>query len=180
MHLKAQFKNFFERLNTFTLGICNGCQMLSGLKSIIPGAGLWPEFKENRSTQFEARVVMIEIEESNSLFLKDMQGAVLTVPVAHGQGRVESNEKCCIRFVDGNRVVADENSYPANPNGSIGGATGYFSDDGRCLIMMPHPERYIRSVTHTWKHKSRLEKEDECGGCLKIFQNARSWTEQWM
>jgi phosphoribosylformylglycinamidine synthase len=145
--LKAMFKKFFERPDTFSLGVCNGCQMLSQLKDIIPGAPNWPKFVRNLSEQFEARYACIEIEPSPSIFFKGMEGSRLPIPVAHGEGRVWTDGKtpsiCAAHYVDSYGNAASR--YPYNPNGSIGGQTAFTSADGRSTIMMPHPERAFRA-----------------------------------
>lgn len=168
--LCVQFKNFFEREETFTLGVCNGCQMLSQLKEIIPGADHWPEFKRNTSEQFEARLVNVEINDSNSILLDGMEGNMLLVPVAHGEGRVESSKDAVMSYVDGTGNTAD--TYPMNPNGSTHGATGFTSEDGRVTIMMPHPERVFRNVQYSWKPE--LETGED-GPWMKMFYNAYNW-----
>ena len=145
--LKAMFKTFFERKDTFSLGICNGCQMLSQLKDIIPGAEGWPKFIRNVSEQFEARYATIEIEDSPSIFFKGMAGSRLPIAVAHGEGRVWTDgftpSVCAAHFVDGYGRATER--YPYNPNGSIGGQTSFTTTDGRATIMMPHPERGFRA-----------------------------------
>lgn len=178
--LREQFSTFFERPDTFTLGVCNGCQMLSTLKKIIPGAEIWPGWVGNFSEQFESRLCLVEVEESPSLFFKDMTGSRLIVPVAHAQGRVrfssedieeEAYKKRLInlRYVDGlgRKTIV----YPANPNGSKGGVTGLTSLDGRVTVMMPHPERAFRRVQYPWAPSSWGENAP----WLKFFANAREW-----
>ena len=179
--LADMFQRFFERPNSFSLGVCNGCQMLSQLKDIIPGAEQWPEFHRNSSEQFEARYANVEVLNSPSLFFKDMQGSILPVPVAHGEGRADfanasEYEQCLgqelisLRYIDSKGEVAEK--YPANPNGSTGGATGFTSTDGRATIMMPHPERCFRSVQMSYRAKDSFN--GEAGPWLKMFQNART------
>ena len=145
--LKAMFRKFFHRKDTFSLGVCNGCQMLSQLKDIIPGAELWPKFVKNISEQFEARYSTVEIEPSPSIFFKGMEGSRLPIAVAHGEGRVWTDgyapSICAAHFVDGRGEATMR--YPYNPNGSIGGQTAFTSADGRATIMMPHPERGFRA-----------------------------------
>lgn len=177
--LKEQFKSFFERHDTFTIGVCNGCQMLSGLKSIIPGSDSFPKFKQNQSEVFESRLCMVEIMKSKSIFLNSMEGSVLIIPVAHGEGRVDiESDGCCMRYVDGTKGGSTIVCYPLNPNGSVKGQTGFSSKDGRCLILMPHPERYISCTTHTWKTNHAMKLES--GAWMKLFENAREWVEQWL
>ena len=178
--LKAMFQTFFEREDSFTLGVCNGCQMISQLKEIIPGAEGWPEFKRNRSEQFEARYSNVEIMESPSIFFKGMEGSLLPIPVAHGEGRADFSatgdfEQCfttnqiTARYIDFKGEPTE--AYPANPNGSPAGATGFTTSDGRATIMMPHPERCFRAVQMSYKPDGVFD--GEAGPWLKMFQNAR-------
>jgi phosphoribosylformylglycinamidine synthase len=177
---------FFARPDTFTLGVCNGCQMLSVLKPLIPGAGHWPKFVRNRSEQFEARLSLVEVMPSPSVFFAGMEGSRLLVPVAHGEGRAEFAEgqlpAACpgvaLRFVDGEGAVAEQ--YPANPNGSPLGITGLCSEDGRATIVMPHPERAFRSVQHSWApgRFGAAEHWGEDGPWMRMFYNARAWVER--
>ncbi|MDG1668534.1 MAG: phosphoribosylformylglycinamidine synthase [Opitutae bacterium] len=180
--LKNMFQAFFERENTFTLGICNGCQMISQLKDIIPGAAHWPQFVRNKSEQFEARYANVEIMESPSIFFKGMAGSLLPIPVAHGEGRADFSatgdfEKCLTenqisaRYIDHNGEPTE--SYPANPNGSPAGATGFTTTDGRATIMMPHPERLFRAVQMSYRPNDQFT--GEAGPWLKMFQNARNY-----
>ena len=168
--LKAMFKTFFERSDTFSLGVCNGCQMLSQLKDIIPGAEGWPKFVKNISEQFEARLAMIELEDSPSIFFKGMAGSRLPIPVAHGEGRVWTDgfapSICAAHFVDGygNATVR----YPFNPNGSIGGQTAFTTADGRATIMMPHPERAFRACQLSYNDGTFKVN----GPWMRMFENA--------
>ena len=168
--LKAMFKTFFERPDTFSLGVCNGCQMLSQLKDIIPGAEKWPRFVKNVSEQFEARLATIEIEDSPSIFFKGMAGSRLPIAVAHGEGRVWTDgfapAPCAAHFVDnyGNATTR----YPYNPNGSIGGQTAFTTTDGRATIMMPHPERGFRACQLSY-NDGTFKKN---GPWMRMFQNA--------
>jgi len=171
---RAAFAAFFGRPDTFSLGVCNGCQMLSQLKELIPGAQAWPRFVKNRSEQFEARVSTVEILESPSVLLAGMAGSRLPVAVAHGEGRVmfDDDSECANalvagRFVDNRGSVA--RTYPANPNGSPGGITALASADGRATILMPHPERVFRSVTNSWVPREWGAE----GPWLRLFRNAR-------
>ncbi len=145
--LKAMFRKFFHRKDTFSLGVCNGCQMLSQLKDIIPGAEMWPKFVKNLSEQFEARYATIEIEKSPSIFFKGMEGSRLPIAVAHGEGRVWTDgfapSICAAHYVNGRGEATTR--YPYNPNGSIGGQTAFTTTDGRATILMPHPERGFRA-----------------------------------
>ena len=174
------FSAFFERSDSFSLGVCNGCQMLSNLHSLIPGADHWPRFVRNRSEQFEARLSLVSVEDSPSVLLRDMSGSRLPIAVAHGEGRAEfknaSDEKNLAnaglilgRYLDhaGNPTL----HYPENPNGSPGGMTGMTSRDGRATIMMPHPERVWRTVQHSW---SPPEWGDEAPW-IRLFRNARNF-----
>ncbi len=172
------FEAFFHRPDTFSLGVCNGCQMMSNLKSLIPGTGHWPRFVRNLSEQFEARVALVKIEATPSLFFADMAGSHLPVAVAHGEGRAEfasdqarlSCDKSGLvaaRFIDNNLQVTQR--YPANPNGSPSGITALTTEDGRATILMPHPERVFRAVTNSWQPSQWRED----GGWLRLFRNAR-------
>ncbi|MCP3986457.1 MAG: phosphoribosylformylglycinamidine synthase [bacterium] len=170
---REAFRAFFEREDSFGLGVCNGCQMLSMLAELIPGADAWPRFLRNRSEQFEARLALVEVTASPSILLADMQGARLPIAVAHGEGRaaVEGEpEGVALRFVDGHGHPTER--YPANPNGSPGGTTGLTSRDGRFTIMMPHPERVFRTVQHSW---APPEWTAEDGPWMQLFHNARRW-----
>ena len=168
--LKGMFKAFFERPDTFSLGVCNGCQMLSQLKDIIPGAEGWPKFVRNISEQFEARYSTIEIESSPSIFFKGMEGSRLPIAVAHGEGRVWTDgwtpSVCAAHFVDsyGNATTR----YPYNPNGSIGGQTAFTTADGRATIMMPHPERGFRACQLSYNPGTFKVN----GPWMRMFQNA--------
>jgi len=169
--LKEMFKKFFERPDTFSLGVCNGCQMLSQLKDIIPGAEGWPKFVRNISEQFEARYSCIEIEPSPSIFFTGMEGSRLPIAVAHGEGRVWTDgwtpTICAAHFVDGRGNPTTR--YPWNPNGSLGGQTAFTSADGRATIMMPHPERGFRSCQLSYNPGVFT---GEAGPWLRMFQNA--------
>jgi phosphoribosylformylglycinamidine synthase len=171
------FAAFFARPDTFTLGVCNGCQMLSNLKELIPGADAWPRFVRNRSEQFEARLALVRVEESPSLLLRGMAGARLPIAVAHGEGRAELDDPAALeatglvaaRFVDHHGRVAER--YPDNPNGSPRGITALTTPDGRVTIMMPHPERVFRAVQYSWRPPDWRED----GPWLRMFRNARVW-----
>jgi phosphoribosylformylglycinamidine synthase len=178
--LKAMFAAFFARPETFTLGVCNGCQMLSQLKDIIPGAEHWPEFTRNISEQFEARFVTVEVMPSPSIFMKGMEGSKIGIPVAHGEGLADfantgskdaTEGLVSLRYVD-NLGKATER-YPFNPNGSPDGMTGLTTTDGRVTIMMPHPERVFRSMQLSYCPDG-ICKGDE-GPWLRMFQNAREF-----
>ena len=175
---RDSFAAFFQRADTFTLGVCNGCQMISNLRELIPGAELWPRFVRNTSEQFEARFSLVRIEDSPSVLLAGMAGSHLPIAVAHGEGRaefasaraltdLEHSSTVAMRFLDNHLAVTE--LYPANPNGSPHGITGISSSDGRATIMMPHPERVFRAVTNSWRPADW--KED--GGWMRLFRNAR-------
>jgi phosphoribosylformylglycinamidine synthase len=173
---REAFEAFFEREDTFALGVCNGCQMFSQLKELIPGADHWPRFLRNRSEQFEARLALVEVVESPSILLDGMAGSRLPVAVAHGEGRVAVEEGdaaslpgVALRYVDHRGRPAER--YPENPNGSPAGITGLTTRDGRVTIMMPHPERVFRTVQHSW-HPPEW---GETGPWMRIFRNARRW-----
>ena len=180
--LRDQFEGFFQREDTFSLGVCNGCQMLSNLKSLIPGADLWPRFVRNLSEQFEARFSLVRIEQSNSIMLSGMQGSVMPIAVSHGEGRVEfsspnelaklnRSNQVTLRFLENNLQVAS--LYPANPNGSPEGISGVTSADGRVTLMMPHPERVFRTVLNSWHPQDWGENS----GWMRIFRNARQFVD---
>jgi phosphoribosylformylglycinamidine synthase len=181
--LRSEFEAFFHDETRFALGVCNGCQMLSHLADLIPGAEDWPRFVRNRSEQFEARLSMVRIEESPSILLRGMGGARLPISVAHGEGRAlfvdeiargraEANGLFAARFVDGHGETATR--YPANPNGSPDGLTALTNPDGRITIMMPHPERVFRTVQYSW-HPPEW---GEDGPWIRLFRNARAWLAQ--
>ncbi|MFT4705932.1 MAG: phosphoribosylformylglycinamidine synthase [Bradymonadia bacterium] len=174
--VRKQMTTFFERADTFTLGVCNGCQMLSSMAELIPGAESWPRFVGNTSEQFEARLSQVEIAESPSILLRGMAGSRLPIAVAHGEGRVEERPGVAVdpaliamRYVDGAGAHADR--YPANPNGSNGGVTAITSADGRATIMMPHPERVFLTRQLSW-HPSEWGEDSPW---MRLFQNARGW-----
>ncbi len=176
--LTEMFKGFFERPETFTLGVCNGCQMLSHLKDIIPGAGQWPQFKRNISDQFEGRYTTVEVLDSPSILFKGMQGSRVPVALGHGEGCVDfsdvasaANAIATLRYVDGRGAATER--YPWNPNGSKGGLTGFTTTDGRVTIMMPHPERGFRAVQLSYKPEDVFI--DEAGPWMRMFHNARAF-----
>jgi phosphoribosylformylglycinamidine synthase len=175
---RDELSSFFARDNTFTLGVCNGCQMLSALKELIPGAAIWPRFVRNRSDQFEARLVQVAIEKSPSVLLAGMEGSRAPIVTAHGEGRaellspesraaLEASGLVAARFVDGTGQVTER--YPQNPNGSPGGITALTTPDGRATIVMPHPERVFRSVQLSWHPRTW----NEDSPWMRIFRNAR-------
>ena len=172
---RDEFAAFFARSDTFGLGVCNGCQMMSGLKDIIPGAEHWPQFKRNLSEQFEARVARVKVQASPSIFFTGMAGSMLPVVVAHGEGRAEfgrqnpADAAIALSYVD--NYDKETTAFPANPNGSPMGITGLTSNDGRFTIMMPHPERCFRTVQNSWHPADWLED----AAWLRMFRNARVW-----
>ncbi len=175
---RDEFSAFFQRDDTFALGVCNGCQMMSKLHEIIPGAAHWPHFARNLSEQFEARLVMVEVQHSPSILFDGMAGSRLPVVTAHGEGyanfgtaaRLKTAQAyTSLRYVDNYGQITE--TYPLNPNGSPQGVTGLTTPDGRFSIMMPHPERLFRAVQNSW-HPAGWQKN---GAWLRIFQNARKW-----
>ena len=177
--LRDQFEKFFNRDNTFSVGICNGCQMLAQLAPLIPGADNWPRFRRNTSEVFEARVVNVKVEKTPSILLEGMEGSILPIAVAHGEGRAETSAENFASLNAGNQVILRyvdslgnaTQQYPLNPNGSPEAISGVTSKDGRATIMMPHPERNFRAVQHSWKP----EEWTEDGAWLRMFRNARKF-----
>jgi len=177
--LRMQFVRFFARPNTFSLGVCNGCQMMAQLKDLIPGAENFPRFIANESARFEARTVNVKVERTKSILFKGMQDSILPIAVAHGEGLATLNAteidgmakhgQLAMRYVDSQGHPTE--TYPLNPNGSVGGVTGLCSTDGRVTIMMPHPERNLKAYNHSWKP----EAWDEDGAWMRMFRNARAW-----
>lgn len=177
---REEFSAFFNREDSFALGVCNGCQMMSNLHSIIPGAENWPHFVRNQSAQFEARFAMVEVLESASIFFSGMAGSRMPIAVAHGEGFTEFSENISVtdlvngklatlRFVDNSGKPTE--IYPYNPNGSPQGVTGFTTANGRFSIMMPHPERVFRAVQHSW----RPDDWSEDAPWMRMFRNARKW-----
>ncbi|NPA71635.1 MAG: phosphoribosylformylglycinamidine synthase [Gammaproteobacteria bacterium] len=174
---RAEFEGFFQREDTFTLGVCNGCQMLSNLKEIIPGAQSWPAFVRNESEQFEARFSQVEIQASPSIMLKGMEGTRIPVAVAHGEGRMDFGAGSAadvaglvgVKYVDATGQATE--AYPYNPNGTVDGMTGLTTTDGRVTIMMPHPERVFRAVQNSWAP----DEWQEDAPWMRLFRNARKW-----
>ncbi|MEB5554438.1 phosphoribosylformylglycinamidine synthase [Vibrio cholerae] len=177
---REQFEQFFQRKDTFSLGVCNGCQMLSNLRDLIPGAELWPRFVRNESDRFEARFSLVEVQKSPSLFFSEMAGSRMPIAVSHGEGRVEVRDALhlaaieqsgtvAIRFVD--NFGQPTQAYPSNPNGSPNAITGLTTQDGRVTIMMPHPERVFRTVANSW----HPDNWGENGAWMRMFQNARKY-----
>lgn len=179
---REQFAAFFERTDSFALGVCNGCQMLSNLQELIPESEFWPRFVRNRSEQFEARVAMLEIQQSPSIFFQGMAGTKMPIAVAHGEGFAEypteqamlaADQSGCVaaRYIDNHGQVTQ--SYPANPNGSPRGITALTTRNGRVTVMMPHPERVFRAVQNSW-HPDEWQED---AGWLRMFRNARVWVD---
>jgi phosphoribosylformylglycinamidine synthase len=173
---RDEFEAFFNRPDSFALGVCNGCQMMSRLREIIPGAQDWPSFERNLSEQFEARFVMVEVPDNPSILFAGMAGSRMPIVVAHGEGRAvfasqaqRKRAQVCLRYVDNRGRVTER--YPHNPNGSPRGITGLTTPDGRFTIMMPHPERVFRAIQHSW----RPDAWGEDGPWLRLFRNARVW-----
>lgn len=178
--LREQFADFFHRPDSFSLGVCNGCQMMSTLKELIPGAEHWPRFVRNRSEQFEARFSLVKVDQSPSILLRNMVGSHMPIAIAHGEGqaefadgaaqaRAEEASLVALRFIDNDLQTA--NMYPANPNGSPAGITGLCSADGRVTVMMPHPERVFRALQCSWAPPEW----EEDGAWMRLFRNARQW-----
>ncbi|WP_261815809.1 phosphoribosylformylglycinamidine synthase [Vibrio gallicus] len=175
---RDQFEGFFKREETFSLGVCNGCQMLSNLKELIPGADLWPRFVRNESERFEARFSLVEVQKSDSVFFDGMAGSRMPIAVSHGEGRVEVRDTAhldaieasgtvAVRYVDNQGNATQQ--YPNNPNGSPNAITGLTTNDGRVTIMMPHPERVFRTVANSWAPESW----GEDSAWMRMFRNAR-------
>lgn len=180
--LKKMFSDFFARPNTFSLGVCNGCQTFSVLKDIIPGADHWPRFLKNSSEQFEARLSLVKINKSPSIFFKGMEGSVLPVPTAHGEGRADFSNPgdtknalgsnfVPMQFLDNYQKVTE--NYPSNPNGSPLGITALTSEDGRATIIMPHPERVFLTKQLSW----HPETDQKFSPWFQLFENAREWVD---
>jgi phosphoribosylformylglycinamidine synthase len=174
--LAEQFKSFFARSDTFGLGVCNGCQMFAELADIIPGAQAWPRFTTNQSERFEARLGLVEVLDSPSLFFKGMAGARLPIAVAHGEGFANFARRGnaaqvlpAMRFVD--NLGQPTEAYPFNPNGSPGGLTAVTTADGRFTAMMPHPERVFRNVQMSWSSGDI----NAHSPWMEIWHNARRW-----
>ena len=178
--LRDDFENFFNRTDTFSLGVCNGCQVLSELKEIIPGAEEWPSLKKNLSNQFEARLVQLKVNDSRSIFFQNMKDSQLIVPVAHGEGRMEfsdpsnlrkliSNNQIPLQYVDSEGEIAT--SYPSNPNGTTKGISSVCSNDGRVTILMPHPERAFLNKQLSWTNNE----DSGFSPWFEMFLNARQF-----
>ena len=177
---KTEFAQFFDRNNTFALGVCNGCQMMSTLRDIIPGASLWPRFVTNKSERFEARFVQVEVQKSPSIFYQGMEGSCMPIVVSHGEGRAEFKDEShvkaledanlvALRYIDHYGKIAQR--YPLNPNGSPNGITSVTTADGRFTIMMPHPERVVRTVANSY-HPDNM---GDFSPWMRLFRNARRY-----
>jgi phosphoribosylformylglycinamidine synthase len=177
---RDMFAAFFARDDRFALGVCNGCQALAALKALIPGAADWPQLLRNRSEQFEARFSLVEVPQTRSILFEGMAGSRMPIAVAHGEGRMRfadataqnrlaANGQVTLRYLDhrGNPAT----TYPFNPNGSPEGITGLCNDDGRVTILMPHPERVVRTVSNSW----HPDGWGEDSPWLRLFRNARKW-----
>ena len=178
---RSEFEAFFQRQDTFALGVCNGCQMMSNLHEIIPGAEHWAHFGRNQSEQFEARFVMVEVQDSPSIFLQGMAGSRMPIVVAHGEGYAnfaspaqQAAAHIALRYIDPQGNPTE--TYPWNPNGSPDGITGLTTPDGRFTIMMPHPERVFRAVQNSWYPSEWTEN----GAWMRMFENARKWVAENM
>jgi phosphoribosylformylglycinamidine synthase len=182
--VRDHFQAYFERSDTFGLGICNGCQMMSNLSSIIPGAEHWSKFTRNKSEQYEARLTMVEVQQSPSIFLQGMAGSRIPIAVAHGEGfanfsqqgdlsRVKSDGLVALRFIDNYGVPTE--TYPLNPNGSPEGITGLTTPDGRFTVLMPHPERVFRVAQMSWAPTAWNDVADGASPWMRMFRNARIW-----
>jgi phosphoribosylformylglycinamidine synthase len=168
--LKAMFTEFFARPETLSLGVCNGCQMMAQLRSIIPGAAAWPHFGRNTSARFEGRVCMVEVQETPSIFFDGMAGARMPIAIAHGEGHVASvtpDAVVGLRYIDTYGRTTEQ--YPLNPSGSVEGVAGLSSTDGRAFILMPHPERVFLGLNNTWTRDLRESPWQ------RMFDNARKW-----
>ena len=181
--LRDMFEQYFHREDVFTLGACNGCQMLASLKPLIPGTTHWPKFVRNVSEQYEARFSLVRVEPGPSLFFTDMVASYMPIVVSHGEGRavltptqmqaLNDKHQVCLRFIDHDIKVTER--YPYNPNGSPEGITAVCNEDGRVLAMMPHPERAYRSVQNTWCATGELSNYAEDSPWMRLFRNARVW-----
>jgi phosphoribosylformylglycinamidine synthase len=174
--LAYQLKAFFARQDTFALGICNGCQMMAALSPIIPGAEAWPKFTRNKSEQFEARLSLVEVLESPSIFFQGMTGSRIPIAVSHGEGFADFSQRGdakrvhrAVRFVDHHGRPTE--TYPLNPNGSPDGLTSVTTPDGRFTVLMPHPERVFRNILMSWTSGDR----SAASPWMQMFHNARAW-----
>ena len=173
---KEEFSQFFSRSDSFALGVCNGCQMISNLKEIIPGTQDWPSFERNTSEQFEARFTSVEIQNSDSLFFDGMAGSIMPIAIAHGEGRAnftssQNKNNIAVKYVDYQGIPTQ--TYPHNPNGSEAAAASLCNDSGRVTILMPHPERVFRAVQNSWHPNEWNERSP----WMRMFENARKWVD---
>jgi len=173
---KDEFSDYFLRTDSFTLGVCNGCQMISNLQSIIPGSEGWPSFEKNTSEQFEARLTGVKINNSKSIFFSGMEGSIMPIAIAHGEGKakfdsITKTTNIAMQYVDYSGDTSE--IYPHNPNGSENSAAGICDESGRVTIMMPHPERVFRAIQNSW-HPSDWQ---ERSPWLRMFENARKWID---
>ncbi|HEU4530465.1 MAG TPA: phosphoribosylformylglycinamidine synthase subunit PurQ, partial [Steroidobacteraceae bacterium] len=177
---REQFSAYFQRPDTFSLGVCNGCQMFAALRELVPGTEHWPVFVRNRSEQYEARLSLVQVTDSPSVLFSGMQGSILPIAVAHGEGRAEFAspevlERCssaglvALRYVDTRGRVTQR--YPDNPNGSPLGIAALSNADGRVTVTMPHPERVFRNIQNSWYPDGA----GEDSGWMRLFRNARVW-----
>ena len=173
-NVKDEFSEYFSRTDSFTLGVCNGCQMISNLKEIIPGTKSWPSFEKNTSEQFEARLTSVKIKQTNSIFFNGMEGSIMPIAIAHGEGRAkfsseQSKSNIAMQYV--NYSGNPTQTYPHNPNGSEDGIASVCDDSGRIMIMMPHPERVFRAIQNSWHPDDWQERSP----WMRMFENARKW-----
>ena len=173
---KDEFSEYFSRTDSFTLGVCNGCQMVSNLKEIIPGSQNWPSFEKNTSEQFEARLTSVKIEQTNSILFNGMEGSVMPIAIAHGEGRAkftsqQSKANIAMQYVDYSGKKTQ--TYPHNPNGSEDAIASMCDDSGRITIMMPHPERVFRAIQNSWHPDDWQERSP----WMRMFENARKWVD---
>jgi len=171
---KDEFSEYFLRNDSFTLGVCNGCQMISNLQSIIPGSKDWPSFEKNTSEQFEARLTGVKINNSKSIFFNGMEGSIMPIAIAHGEGKANfgsrtESPKIAMQYV--NHSGDPSQTYPHNPNGSENAVAGICDESGRITIMMPHPERVFRTIQNSWHPNEWQERSP----WLRMFENARKW-----
>ena len=174
--VKDEFSEYFSRTDSFTLGVCNGCQMISNLKEIIPGSQNWPSFEKNTSEQFEARLTSVKIEQTNSILFNGMEGSIMPIAIAHGEGRAkftsqQSKTNIAMQYVDYSGKKTQ--TYPHNPNGSEDGIASMCDDSGRITIMMPHPERVFRTIQNSWHPDDWQERSP----WMRMFENARKWVD---